>query len=49
MFGPVSQDEVKVLLAATEEPKRSRRRGDQDAVKTEAVEAAPAPELPATK
>ena len=49
MFGPVSQDEVKVLLAATEEPKRSRRRGDQDAVKTEAVEAAPAPDLPATK
>jgi hypothetical protein len=49
MFGPVSQDEVKVLLAATEEPKRSRHRGDQDAVKTQAVEAAPAPEQPATK
>ncbi len=49
MFGPVSEDEVKALMAATEEPKRSRRRGAQDAVKTEAVEAAPAPEQPATK
>jgi hypothetical protein len=49
MFGPVSEDEVKVLMAATDEPKRSRRRGDQDAVKTEPVEAAPAPEQPAAK
>ncbi len=49
MFGPVSEDEVKVLMAATEEPKRSRRRGDQDAVKTEAVRASPAPAAPAAK
>jgi hypothetical protein len=38
-----------VLLAATEEPKRSRRRSDQEAVKTQAVEAAPAVEQPASK
>jgi len=44
MFGPVSEDEVKVLMAATAEPKRSRRRGDRDAVKTEALPATPAPE-----
>jgi hypothetical protein len=38
-FGPISPDEVKALVAATDEPKRSRRRSDRDAVKTEAVEA----------
>ncbi len=46
MFGPITQDELKVLMAATEEG-RTRRRGDRDVVKTEAVEAAPAPEPPA--
>jgi len=47
MFGPVSADEVKALLAVAE-PKRSRKRTDRDAVKTEAVEAAPVTEQPAT-
>jgi hypothetical protein len=41
MFGPVSPDELKALMAATDESKRSRRRSDRDAVKTEAVDAAP--------
>jgi hypothetical protein len=49
LFGPVSEDELKVLMAATEEPKRSRRRGDQDAVKTEAIQTSPAPARPAAK
>ncbi len=49
MFGPVSEDEVKVLVAATAEPKRSRRRGDRDAVRTEAVPAAQAPAQPTAK
>ena len=49
MFGPVSPDEVKALMAATDEPKRSRRRTDRDAVKTEAVEAVPAAEQPAAQ
>jgi len=43
VFTPISADEVDVLTAATEEGQRSRRRGDRDAVKTEAVEKAPAP------
>ena len=49
MFGPISGDEVKALVAATEELHRSRRRSDRDAVKTEAVEAAPAAGQPAAK
>ncbi len=49
MFGPLNEDEVKVLMAATEQPNRSRRRGDQDAVKTEALKAAPAAKRPAAK
>lgn len=49
MFGPVSEDEVKVLMAATDEPKPSRRRGERDAVKTEAVESAPPTLLPFPK
>ena len=49
LFGPISQDEVKALMAATDEPKRSRRRSDRDAVKTEAVGAVPAAEQPAVK
>jgi hypothetical protein len=42
MFSPVSADEVAALTAATEVTRKSRRRGDRDAIKTEAVEAAPA-------
>ena len=49
LFGPVTEDEVKALMAATDEPKPSRRRGDRDAIKTEAVEAAPAVLLPFPK
>jgi hypothetical protein len=41
MFAPVTEDEIKAIMAATDEPKPSRRRSDRDAVKTEAVEAAP--------
>ena len=44
IFGPISDDEVKALVAATEEQHKSRRRGERDAVKTEAVPAAPAAE-----
>lgn len=46
MFSPISEDEVKALMATTEGPKPSRRRGDRDAVRTEAVETAPSPEQP---
>jgi hypothetical protein len=47
MFSPISPDEVKALMAASQGPKPSRRRTDRDAVKTEAVEARPATQQPA--
>jgi hypothetical protein len=40
-FGPISDDEIKALMAATDTQRRSRRRSDRDAVKAEPVEAAP--------
>jgi len=43
IFTPISEDEINALVAATTEDQRSRRRGDRDAVKTEAIEKAPAP------
>jgi hypothetical protein len=49
MFSPVSEDELKVLMAATDEPKPSRRRGERDTIKTEPVEAAPPKLLPFPK
>jgi hypothetical protein len=42
LFAPISEDEVKVLMAAGDEQHKSRRRGNRDAVKTEAVEPAAA-------
>jgi len=46
MFTPISEDEINALVAATTENQRSRRRGDRDAVKTEALEKAPAAAQP---
>jgi hypothetical protein len=43
IFTPISDDEINALVAATTEDQRSRRRGDRDAVRTEAIETAPAP------
>jgi hypothetical protein len=42
MFTPISEDETNALVAATAEDQLSRRRSDRDAVKTEAIEKAPA-------
>ena len=42
IFTPISEDEITALVAATTEEQRSRRRGDRDAIKTEAVQKPPA-------
>jgi hypothetical protein len=42
LFAPISDDEVKALMAAADEERRSRRRGNRDAVKIEAVKPAAA-------
>jgi hypothetical protein len=49
LFGPISKDEIDALVAATDKERRTRRRGDRDVVKAEAVQAAPAPEKPTTE
>lgn len=49
MFAPVNPDEVQALMATADTSKRSRRRTDRDAVRTEAVEAAPATQRPAAE
>ena len=36
-FAPISDDEIEVLKAATDTARKSRKRGNRDAVKTEAV------------
>jgi hypothetical protein len=36
-FAPISEDEIEVLKAATDVERKSRKRGNRDAVKTEAV------------
>ena len=48
LFAPISEDEAKVLMAAGDEEHKSRRRGNRDTVKTEAVAPA-APKRPADK
>ncbi len=42
MFTPITEDEINAIVAATAANQRSRRRTDRDAVKTEAIEKAPA-------
>ncbi len=49
MFAPISEDEVKALMAATDVERHSRRRGNRDAVKTEAAESGRAAEPAGTK
>ncbi len=49
IFTPISEEEINALVAATTEDQRSRRRGDRDAVKTEAIEKAPGAAEPAKR
>ncbi len=49
IFTPITENEIDALVAATTEGQRSRRRGDRDAVKAEAVEKAPAPAEPQSR
>ena len=49
IFTPITEDEINALVAATTEEQRTRRRGDRDAVKTEAIEKAPATAKPQSR
>ena len=49
IFTPISEDEIAALVAATTQDQRTRRRGDRDAVKIEAIEKAPAATEPQTR
>lgn len=48
-FTPITEDEINALTAATTEDQRSRRRGDRDAVKAEAIEKTPATPEPQSR